>query len=296
MRRTWVAMLAIFAASVAQAAIEPLDTARIEQLTGAKGKWDAKEHVFKVSSPRKDLSVTVGRIKMTPPMGLTTWAAFTGSKDHAMVMGDLVLTEEQVNRVMSTALDNGLEVTALHNHFFGDEPKIMFMHVGGMGDEEKLATAVGKIFGEINSTAGEKQHVSGGASPAIDPAKSTIDTKKLDAIFGSAGELDSGVYKVTFGRTTKDHGMEVGKTMGVNTWAAFVGSDDQAVVDGDFAMTEGELQNVLKTLRGAGLNIVAIHNHMTGEQPRIVFLHFWGTGRAANLAKGIKAALDTQKP
>ena len=130
---------------------------------------------------------------MTPAMGLTTWAAFRGSKDHAMVMGDLVLTEQQVNRVMSTALDNGLEVTALHNHFFGDEPKIMFMHVGGLGDQDKLATAISKVFGEISSTANEKQHVSGGTSPAIDPAKSTIDSKKLDGIFGATGELSSGV-------------------------------------------------------------------------------------------------------
>jgi hypothetical protein len=291
MKRMTVVMLALFAGP-AQAAKEPLDTARIEQLTGAKGKWDATEHVFKVSAPRKDLSVTVGKVKMTPPMGLTTWAAFTGTKDHAMVMGDLVLTEPQVNRVMSTALDNGLEVTALHNHFFGDQPKIMFMHIGGMGDQDKLANAVAKVFGEISSTAAEKQKVAGDAAPAIDPAKSTIDTKALDGVFGATGELNSGVYKYTFGRTIKDHTMEVGKTMGVNTWAAFAGSDDEAVVDGDFAMTEGELQDVLKTLRGAGVDIVAIHNHMTGEQPRIVFLHFWSTGRASVLAKGIKAALD----
>src|SRR5262249_6923356 len=123
-----------------------LNTARIEQLTGEKGKLNEKEGVFKVSLPRKELAVDVHGVKVTPPMGLTAWAAFLKAGDHAMVMGDIVLTEAQVNPVMSAALENGLEVTALHNHFFWDSPKIMFMHVGGMGKEEELASAVGKVF------------------------------------------------------------------------------------------------------------------------------------------------------
>src|SRR5262249_20966906 len=130
----------------------------------------------------------------------------------------------------------------------------------------------------------------------IDPAKSNLDTTKIDNVLGKKGELNKGVYKLVFGRRTKMHGVEVGNTMGVNTWAAFTGSDDKAVVDGDFAMTEGELQGVLKALRGAGINIVAIHNHMTNENPRIVFLHFWGIGSTTDLARGVKAAMDTQKP
>src|SRR5438445_12689174 len=122
-------------------AVGTLDTAKIEQLTGLKGKFNAKENVFKVSYPRNDLHAAIAGVKATSPMGLTAWAAFTPTRDHVMVMGDLVLTEEEVNPVMSVALDNGLDVTALHNHFFGDKPKIMFMHIGGMGDQEKLATA-----------------------------------------------------------------------------------------------------------------------------------------------------------
>ena len=265
-----------------------LDGAKLEQLTGAKGKLDEKEGVFKVSVPRADLHPVAGGVHLTPPMGLTTWAAFTRAGEHTMVMGDLCLTEDQVNPVMSVALDNGLEVTALHNHFFWDTPKIMFMHIGGMGDEAKLAAAVGKVFAKIKETAGGK-----GEAPKvdIDPAKTTIDAAKLDALLGQKGELANGVYKVTIGRTTNMGGHAVGKTMGVNTWAAFAGSDAQAVVDGDFAMLESELQGVLKALRGASIDVVAIHQHMTGEQPRVMFLHYWGVGRATDLATGLKAAL-----
>ena len=270
-----------------------VDTASIEKLTGATGKLSDKEGVFKVSLPRKDLAVKInGTVKMTPPMGLTAWAAFQKMGDHDMVMGDIVLTEDQVNPVMSAALDNGLEVTALHNHFFWDTPKIMFMHIGGMADETTLATGVGKVFAKLRETEGGK-----GEKPpklAIDPAKSKLDASKLDTILGVKGEYKDGVYKAVFGRTTKMGGTEVGNAMGVNTWAAFAGTDDGAVVDGDFAMLESELQNVLKTLRKANINIVAIHQHMTNEQPRIMFLHFWGTGRTEDMAKGIKAALDTQ--
>lgn len=268
-----------------------LDTARIEELTGAKGAFNAKEEVFKVSVPRNDLSVTTAGVKMTPPLGLTSWAAFKREGNRTMVMGDMVMTEEQVNPAMSTALDNGLEVTALHNHFFWDSPKVMFMHIGGMGDETKLATAVGKLFVNMKQTAGTKGEV---LTADIDPTKSTLDSKKIESILGK-GELTNGVYKVTIGRETKMHGMTAGNAMGVNTWAAFVGSDDKAVVDGDFAMLEPELQGVLKALRAAGINIVAIHQHMAGESPRVLFLHFWGVGPAESLAKGIKNALDTQK-
>jgi uncharacterized protein DUF1259 len=268
-----------------------LDTKRIEELTGAKGALNEKERVFKVSVPRTDLSVTTAGVKMTPPMGLTSWAAFKRDGNRTMVMGDMVLTEDQVNPAMSTALDNGLEVTAVHNHFFWDSPKVMFMHIGGMGDEEKLAAAVGKLFANMKQTSGGKGEI---PQADIDPTKSTLDPKKVEAILGK-GDLTNGVYKVTIGRETKMHGQIAGNAMGVNTWAAFVGSDEKAVVDGDFAMLEPELQGVLKALRGAGINIVAIHQHMSGEVPRVLFLHFWGVGPAESLAKGIKAALDTQK-
>lgn len=204
-------------------------------------------------------------------------------------MGDLVLLENQVNPVMSIALNNGLQVTALHNHFFWDNPKVMFMHIAGKGDEAQLAKAVGKIFEEIKSNQGEIP------SANIDPANTSLDPKKIEAIIGTKGTLKDGVYKVIIGRTTQMDGYKMGNTMGVNTWAAFAGSNDKAVVDGDFAMHENELQNVLKALRNANINIVAIHQHMTNENPRILFLHFWGIGSTEALAKGLRAALDKTK-
>jgi hypothetical protein len=279
--------------SASLAAEVKLDTAKIEQLTGAKGELNEKEGVFTVRAPRTDLQVTAAGVKVNPAMGLTSYAAFTKAGGKTMVMGDTTLLEDQVNPVMSAALDNGLEVTALHNHFFWDSPKVMFMHIGGMGDEEKLASAVGKVFAKIKETSDGKGQI---PKADIDPAKTSLDPKNIESIMGMKGQLASGVYKITIGRTTKMAGHEIGNAMGINTWAAFVGSDQQAVVDGDFVMLEKELQPVLKALRGAGINVVAIHNHIETESPRIVFLHYWGVGPTTDLAKGLKTALaETQK-
>ncbi len=269
-----------------------LDRARIERLTGAKGKLDEKEGVFKLSVPRTDLQVTTAGVRMTPPMGLTSWAAFMKAGDQTLVMGDIVLLEEQVNPVMSTALDNGLEVTALHNHFFWDSPKVMFMHLGGKGDEERLAMAVGKVFAKTKETSGGKAAV---PLAPIDPAKTSLDPREIEDLIGAKGEMAGGIFKITLGRTTKVEGHTVGSTMGVNTWAAFAGSDKQAVVDGDFVVYEDELQPVLKALRRAGIHIVAIHSHMTTESPRTVFLHYWGVGPTSDLARALKSALEIQR-
>ncbi|RUR24267.1 DUF1259 domain-containing protein [Legionella qingyii] len=269
-----------------------LDSAKIEQITGAKGQFDLKENVFKISVPRSDLKVTVDNVKFSPAMGLTSWAAFKQVDNHTMVMGDLVLTENQVNPVMSVALNNGLNVTALHNHFFWETPRIMFMHVEGMDNTDKLADSVGKVLAAIKTTSTEKNNI---PRATLDPSKTTLDPSKIDNILGKKGTLKDGVYKVVIGRTATMDGYEIGNAMGVNTWAAFVGTDNQAVVDGDFVMHESELQNVLKTLRNAGIYIVAIHQHMTGEQPRLIFLHYYAIGNTEQLAKGLRAALDITK-
>jgi hypothetical protein len=271
------------------------DASSIERLTGAKGAWNEKEGVFKVSSPRSDLAVSVGGVRVTPAMGLTSWAAFSGSKDTAMVMGDMVLTEDQVDSVLKVALEAGLEVTGLHNHFLGETPRILFLHVGGMGDEKRLATAVGRVFARIAERSGSGTPPVGLES--IDPASTSLSVPRIEAALGTKGDLKDGVYKVVVGRTVRVHGSEAGAAMGVNTWAAFAGTDERAVVDGDFAMVDSEVQNVLKALTKWGIHVVAIHNHMTGEEPRMVFLHYWGVARAEELAKGVRAALDaTRRP
>jgi hypothetical protein len=287
--KTYLLIILFLCTTIAAAFAAALDTAKIDQITGLKGKMNEKEGVYKVTSPRNDVKVVVDGWTMPPFMGLGTWAAFTkGAHTEAMVMGDTVLFEDEVNAAMSAALDNGLSVTALHNHFFFDQPKVFFMHIEGEGAVEKLATAVKTVYDAAKQirAASPTPKDSFGAEPL--PEKSSITAAPLNEIFGTQGESKDGMVKFTIGRPAKMHGVNIDKDMGVNTWAAFAGSDDNAVVDGDFAVTEDELQPVLKSLLTNKINIVAIHQHMTHEQPRIMFFHYWGRGRAKDLANAVK--------
>ena len=271
-----------------------VDPGLVAATTG--GKPEVIENVVKVSFPR-DVPVEIDRWTSVPPfMGLTSWAGFApGEKPgvDAMVMGDLVVFEDEVSPVLSAALNNGLEVTALHNHFAFEKPRVLFMHIGGEGTVEKLGKGVRAALDAqkaVRQKSPQPSELSG--APAL-PVPSHIDGAKLDAVFGLKGTAKDGMYKAVMGRTTRAAcGCTVGKALGVNTWAAFAGSDDNAVVDGDFAVAETELQPVLKALRAGGINILAIHSHMTGESPRILFLHYWGRASSADLAKTIKRALD----
>src|SRR5437016_3760474 len=282
---------AIFTVLIGLVSAADLDTARIDQLTGLKGKFNEKEGVYRVTFPRNDVKVVVDEWTMPPFMGLGTWTAFTSTKDGAMVMGDTVLFEDEVNAAMSAALDNGLSVTGLHNHFFFDRPKVFFMHIEGEGPLEKLASAVKKVYDTTKAIRGpdpkpaESFSVVGQTSL---PDKSSITAAPLNEIFGVQGEAKEGMVKFTIGRPAKMHGVTIDKEMGVNTWAAFAGSDDNSVVDGDFAVTEDELQTVLISLLKDRINIVAIHQHMTHEEPRIMFFHYWGRGSAKDLANAVK--------
>src|SRR2546423_12255704 len=226
------------------------NTARIDELTGLKGKMNEKEGVYKVTFPRADVKIVVDGWTMPPFMGLGTWAAFIkGAHTEAMVMGDTVLFEDEVNAAMSAALDNGLSVTALHNHFFFDQPKVYFMHIEGEGTTDKLAGAVRKGYDTTKAIRGPNAKPAESFSlvgqPSL-PEKNSITAGPLNEIFETQGESKDGMVKFTIGRPAKMHGVKIDNTMGVNTWAAFAGSDDNAVVDGDFAGTEDELQPVLK--------------------------------------------------
>jgi hypothetical protein len=284
-------------ASTALGQQKQLDGARIDEITGGKGVLNKEENVHKVSFPREDVKVTVDGVQMPPFMGLTSWAAFKpGMKQEAMVMGDIVLFQDEVNPAMSAALDNGLAVTALHNHFFYDNPKVYFMHIGGEGTTEKLASGVRKVMDKVKELRSANPEPAKGFGHDPLPQKSSLTADSLAAIIGHKGTEKDGMLKFTIGRTTKmPCGCEVGKEMGVNTWAAFYGSPEHAVVDGDFVMFEGELQPVLKALRANSINVVAIHNHMEGETPKAIFLHYWGIGPSAKLAKGVKAAIESQE-
>jgi len=273
-------------------AASALDTAKIDNITGLKGKLNEKEGVYRISFPRSDVEVAVDGWTMPPFMGLGTWAAFTqGSHTEAVVMGDTVLFEDEVNPVMSVAFDSGLSVTALHNHFFFDHPKVYFMHIEGQGTVEQLAGAVRKVYDKIKEIRATSPQPKDSFGETALPQKNSISADPLNKVFGMSGETNNGMVKFTIGRPATMHGVKIDNAMGVNTWMAFAGSDDNAVVDGDFAVTEDELQSALKAIRVGGINIVAIHSHMTHEQPRILFFHYWGRGPAKKLAEAIQGAL-----
>ena len=288
MIKNFICRTTILFGIVSSALAADLDTARIDELTGLKGKFNEKEGVYRVTLPRTDVKIAVDGWTMPPFMGLGTWAAFTATQNGAMVMGDTVLFEDEVNAAMSAALDNGLDVTALHNHFFFDRPKVYFMHIEGEGTLDKLAGAVRKVYDTIKQTRAATLQPKDSFGDKPLPEKSSITAGPLNEVFGAQGESKDGMVKFTFGRPAKMHGVTLGNSMGVNTWAAFAGSDDNAIVDGDFAVTEDELQPVLKSLLKEKINIVAIHQHMTHEEPRIMFFHYWARGTAKDLAQAVK--------
>jgi hypothetical protein len=270
----------------------PADYQQVLTTLGKQG--DFKDHVLKVNIPRSDVKVTVAGVATPTPFGFGGWVAMTKATDgNQVLMGDLVLLQDEVNPVMSALLDNGFEVTALHNHFFWDEPHMFYMHVHGHGNAADLARKLKPAVDLIGKSAAS------GAPPAsasaAAPAVPVLNTAKLAEIVGAEGEQDGAVYKITLGRSdlkVTDMGAVINARMGLNTWAAFIGSDDQADIAGDIAMLESEVTPVLKALRKNGLDVVAIHHHMTNERPMIIFLHYWGTGPAATLAMGFKAAVD----
>jgi hypothetical protein len=269
-----------------------LDADKIGAAAGVKAT--AAGGVVRIAWARIDVAVKVDGMPLKPFAGLGSWAAFTAAPHGAMVMGDTVVFQDEVTPAMDAAFANGLEVTALHNHFFHDEPKVYFMHLGGQGDAEKLAAGVKAVWDAVKKVRADHAEPATrfpGSSPT---AGGKIDAAAVEKAVGHKPQVQDGVVKVTVNREGEMHGVKVGGPMGLTTWAAFSGGDDLAAVDGDFIMTAAEVQPVLKALRKHGIHIVALHNHMTGEKPAFYFTHFWGKGKAEDLAKGIKAALDAQ--
>ena len=270
-----------------------LDPERITSASGTKATV-TDDGVVRIAWPRKDVPVRVDGVALKPFAGLGSWAAFTKATHGAMVMGDTVVFQDEVTPAMDAAFAHGLEVTGLHNHFFYDEPKVYFMHVGGQGEPEKLAAGIKAVWDAV------KKVRAADAKPAIafeeiGPEADEADQKMIEEVLGHKGQAQDGVVKVTIGREGMMHGVRVGGSMGLTTWAAFSGGQAHAVVDGDFIMSAAEVQVVLRALRKAKIHIVALHNHMVGEQPAYYFTHFWGKGPARELAQGLRSALDAQK-
>jgi hypothetical protein len=284
------AVLSVCLTSAAAAQDIPAEYQQVLTTLGKQG--DYKANVLKVNIPRNDVSVTVANVKTPTPFGFGGWIAMTkGTGGTDVMMGDLVLTADEVNPVMSALLDNGLDVTALHNHFLWDEPRMLYMHVHGHGKPADLARKVKPALDLIGK--GTNRPASTPAPPAAAPTQ--IDAAKLAQIVGTPGEQTGAVYKITIGRDDlklTEMGAPINARMGLNTWAAFVGTNENAAIAGDVAMLANEVTPVLKALRKNGLDVVAIHHHMTDTRPTIYFLHYWGTGPADKLATGFKAAVS----
>ena len=268
---------------------QPLDTIGIASLLGP-GKFNAGE--YKITVPQHDLGIMVDGFKIIPAMGLGTWIAFTPAAEGAMVMGDIVVTENDLKPVQQAIIKNRLTITAIHNHFVRNHPNVMYMHIGGTGATFDMAFAAKEVLEAVKQSRGADP-AKGSASHQ--PVANTLDTKALDQILGYTAEMSKGVYKYTIGRPDiqlREHGVPVTTFLGFNTWAAFQGTPEKAAVAGDFAMLEDEVAPVIKALVENGIEVVAVHNHMVHEQPRIFFLHYWGIGNAQQLARGLRAALD----
>jgi hypothetical protein len=265
-----------------------LDFAKIEQITGMKGI--DKNGEYKITVPQNDLNIVVDGFKIIPPMGLGSWAAFTPCADSAMVMGDIILTESDLAPVQQEVIRQGFAITAIHNHFVRNRPNVMYMHIDGKGNIENLATGVKAIFDKVKESRGADPKAAKG-----DSVVNTLNVAQLDSIIGFKGELSKGVYKYTIGRPDVkllEHGIPVSSFMGFNTWAAWQGTPEKAAVCGDFTMLENEVHPVIKALVENGIEVVAVHNHMVHEVPKVFFLHYWGVGTAEKLANGLKAALN----
>ena len=284
----FAAILAVSLSSAAPAQqAMPADYSAVLTTLGRQG--DFKDGVLKVNIPRNDLKVVVDGVATPTPFGFGGWVALTKGTGMDVMMGDLVLTEDEVNPVMSALLDNGLEVTAVHNHFFFETPRIFYMHVHGHGSAADLATKIKPALALIGKNPPKASAITGRA------IEGKLDTAQLAKIIGAEGEQNGMVYKITIGRSDlsmKEMGATINARMGLNTWAAFYGSDSDSVVAGDVAMLESEVTPVLKALRSNGIDVVAMHHHMIGTQPAVIFLHYWGKGDAQKLARGVKAAVD----
>ena len=294
MRANIMAGLAFVAAlAVAQPLLAAPDWAAVAQALGKSGT-ELADGIYRIGLPRSDLKVTLDGIAIKPALALGSWLAFEPQGDRgSMVMGDLVLTQDEVSPVMKALAENGIEITGLHNHLLRSQPATMYMHVEGHGDPVTLARALGEALGKSGTP------LSGGASTAA-PAggadeKLDLDTAVIDRELGHKGKASGGVYQVSIPRAdpVADGGMPVPGAMGSAIAINFqpIG-DGKAATTGDFVLTAEEVNPVLRALRENGIEVTALHNHMLADQPRLFFMHFWAHDDAGKLAKGLRAALD----
>jgi len=257
----------------------------VEQILGVTGQM--QEGAFVTSFPRSDIKVTIHGESVSTAFGFGSWTAWKNMGKETMVMGDLVLLEKEINPVISALAEADINVTALHNHFLGEKPRVMYMHIHGLGQMGALARGIRKA---LDKTATPRSH------PVATNTFPALDTRKIEEIIGHSGHAGSGIFKITVGRPgVKIHGIELTSSMGLNSWVAFIGTNERSHVAGDIAMVANEVNPVIRALRKHGIRILAVHNHMLDEEPRIFFLHYWGTGKPENLARAFHDALKQLK-
>jgi len=295
-QRLWLAVLPACALLGCTLSVVPpgatLDAKAIGKAAGSNATTQA-DGVVRIGWSRSDVEVNIDGMPFKPQAGLGSWAAFQANPKGAMVMGDTVVFQDEVDAAMDAAFADGLEITALHNHFFFDEPKVYFMHIGGQGEPTELAAAVKSVWDAIKAVRSTSP-TPASRFPGPIPTAGSIDASVIDRILGAKSGVNNGVVKVSFPREGSMHRTPIGATMGLSSWAAFSGNDELAAMDGDFIMTAEEVQPVLRAMRKASIHVVALHNHMVGEQPHFYFTHYWATGSVEKLARGFKAVLDAQ--
>jgi Domain of Unknown Function (DUF1259) len=265
---------------------KPGEWQAVEQAIGRSGQAQA-DGAYKFGFPRSDVKVTVAGIELKPALALGGWIAFNKPGADSMIMGDLVLLEDEVIPVMSSLEASGLQVTALHNHVLHESPRVMYMHIGGHGDAVKLATAVKEAVALTKIPAAKP--------PASAPPDLGIDTAGIEQALGHAGKVNGGVFQIAVPRaeSISEGGMKVPNSMGLSTALNFQPTGGgKAAVTGDFVLIGTEVNPVIQALHSNGIGVTAIHSHMLDEQPRLFFMHFWANDDAVKLAKGLRAALD----
>lgn len=266
----------------------------IETALGKKGAYKEAEFTHLTSLPRNDLKMKIKGEPVPIPFGFGGWVAFKKTTDgkSTMVMSDTVLLQEEVNPLISAAHANGLEIAAIHNHFFYEDPRIFYMHIHGMGSVEELAKKYAATIRDSKLFPANQPAV---AAPPTITGKENFDIPALDTIVKYTGVVNGPTYKYTIGRSDLKiiaMGVEMTAAIGLNSWASFAGKQDDAHIAGDIAMLQHEVNDVIRILRKNNLEIVAVHNHMLDDEPHMIFLHYYGRGQAARLAQGFRAALD----
>ena len=264
----------------------------VEDALGRKGTPNPGD-VLKFSFPRSDLSVVVNGVTLKPALALGSWIAFKRIGDHVMVMGDLVLLDDEVASVMGSLQQNGIEQTALHNHLLHESPRVMYMHIRAIGNPARIARAVRTALGFTQTPLGPP--ATAPATATATPTALDLDTAAIARAIGVRGKVNGGVYQLSIPRREKirEDKMEIPSAMGIATAINFQSTGaGKAVVTGDFVLLGREVNPVIWTLSENGIDVTAIHSHMTAEQPHLFFMHFWANDDAAKLARGLRAALD----